>query len=97
MNSMTVHIELFYDSYENLYGDGFYPVTEKCNTCSSKAIIEFELDKNAFWKQTTYQSIKGLDGDQGEKVLQLIEKITEVKGLNSNGVKNIDGRILYAK
>ena len=94
MNSMTVHIELFYDSYEKVYGDGFYPVTEKCNTCSSNAIIAFELDKNAYWKQTTYQSIKGLDGDQGEKVLQLIKTFTDVKG---RGIKNIDGRILYAK
>ena len=94
MNSMTIHIELFYDSYEKVYGDGFYPVTEKCNTCSSNAIIEFELDKNEYWKQTTYQSIKGLDGNQGEKVLQLIENFTEAKG---RGIKNIHGRILYAK
>jgi hypothetical protein len=89
---MEQKIVLYYDSYEKDFGDGFYPVTEKNNTCSKEIIITFLL-KDQYWIQTNESIIFGLDGDEGKILLDKLNIGTE-KGI---GIKNNLLKKLYPK
>lgn len=67
----TYPYDMYYDPYEKEYGDGFYPITEKTGACSNKITIIFYI-KYDCWTQYSYPTIMGLDGDEGEKLLELL-------------------------
>ena len=82
-------MKLYYDSYEKDFGDGFYPSTTKSEPCTTEIDLTFILDKsNHYWIQTNCTNINGLDGDEGYKLLTLLnesipEKQCKINGMNS--------------
>jgi len=62
-------IELYFDSYEAKFGDGFYPLTYKDASCDSTIQIEFEYyDSELF--QLTGPQIKGYDGNTYNEIIR---------------------------
>ena len=82
-------MKLYYDSYEKDFGDGFYPSTTKSEPCTTEIDITFILDmSNHYWIQTNCANINGLDGNEGYKLLTLLnesipEKQCKINGMNS--------------
>jgi len=52
---------MYYDSYEMNYGDGFYPLVYKEQSCDSQIDIDFEL-YDCELTQLSGPPIKGYDG-----------------------------------
>jgi hypothetical protein len=42
-NSKVYNVDMFYDSYEADFGDGFYPMTKSSEPCTTKTTIGFQL------------------------------------------------------
>ena len=96
-----ITVKFYFDTYELYYGDGFFPVTKKCDACNKEIFISFKLDYEMFWRQTIsndIQGISGLDGDEGDFLLQLLNK-TAVKNNKESGVgiKSKYGIIIHPK
>jgi hypothetical protein len=71
-SKMTVKdIAMYYDEYERLHGDGFYPSPEPMgDEYSGFVSILFKLNESdQSWNQISGQSFDGLDGDYGIKLL----------------------------
>jgi hypothetical protein len=64
-------IELYFDSYEAKFGDGFYPLTRKDASCDSTIQIEFELYDGEL-TQLTGPPIKGYDGNTYNEIITLL-------------------------
>jgi len=67
-------IDFYYDSYEKDFGDGFYPLVktnEPVEPAMKETQIQFQLI-NETWKQTSNDSIYGLDGDNGKVLLDIL-------------------------
>ena len=43
MTAQVYNVEMFYDSYESDFGDGFYPMTTSSGPCTTKTTIGFQL------------------------------------------------------
>jgi hypothetical protein len=86
---------LYYDKYEYEFGDGFYPVIEKNNSCSEETAITFLYNKfyNS-WVQVDNINISGLDGDNGIKLLNIMNK---KYNLDCISIKNINYSNIYPK
>lgn len=92
-----------YDFYEHEFGDGFYPSldipddnnTTNKNSNYSIASVNFSYirEKN-IWKQTGGDNIDGLDGDEGEKFLKLLN---ERGSINAIAVYNKNTNKLFPK
>ena len=62
-------IELYFDSYEAKFGDGFYPLTHKDASCDSTIQIEFEYYDGELF-QLTGPQIKGYDGNTYNEIIR---------------------------
>ena len=64
-------IVMYYDEYERLHGDGFYPSPEPMGEEYSGVVsILFKLNESdQSWNQVSGQPFDGLDGDYGIKLL----------------------------
>jgi hypothetical protein len=76
-NHDSVSALMYYDDYEYMYGDGFYPQMEKSNENTS-ILISFNIIKiseKEYWHQSSVPSIRGLDGNTcGSKLLDYLNK-----------------------
>ena len=90
-----VFVKLYYDSYEKNFGDGFYPVTV-CNTpCTEEVTIKFAVPiENGNWVQIDKDKIMGLDGDEGIKLLAILNSLvpTTKQGI---GITNWSNALVY--
>ena len=104
----TMSIPVYFDDYEKKYGDGFYPQLERndlalthTTTINFRTMIIRENDEANgrlmnTWIQTSNNPIKGLDGDCGVKLLQLLNK--EVDELQSaEAIFNNKYEMIYPK
>lgn len=92
--------KLYYDEYEKMYGDGFYPqlspFKEIC-TCKN-SLISFKLmDYNIFnrelvWTQIDNSVIYGFDGNNGFNLLHSLNKEANV---DATRILNCGGRTIY--
>jgi len=77
-NNISLTLTLYHDVYETENGDGFYPHLDQ--ELSFKEIkVSFYLEDD-IWKQTyegDVPNIVGFDGDQGEKILKELNKISD--------------------
>lgn len=70
---------LFYDTYECEFGDGFYPVINQDDLSYKRIEIKFLFNPtNNCWIQMNQQDISGLDGDNGIKLLNIMNKKNNV-------------------
>ena len=76
-------VVMYYDYYEQSYGDGFYPMTQKWASCNQSIHIKFKLIGN-FWRQMDEIMICGLDGNEG---LLLLNKLNGLM-YSGIGIKN---------
>jgi len=90
-NHRCIKLKLFYDEYELDCGDGYYPLTYNENN-NMRAVYEmFYLDNNSCWTQqnTHFNSdIRGLDGDEGRKLLDILNNESKLIQINNQTVKN---------
>lgn len=84
---LIVSVEMYYDEYEKYDGDGFYPmilsssVEKKINL--KKTMIQFKYHNILrAWIQKTEDMIRGLDGDYGKKLLEILNEKGGVNGEN---------------
>lgn len=89
---------LFYDNYEKLYGDGFYPqlipIDSHHNICTN---ILFRLEINngiLSWVQINGSSIYGFEGIYG---IQLLVSLNNEAKVNAERIYNIGSRCIYPK
>jgi hypothetical protein len=66
---ITAEIELHYDEYEYMHGDGLYPFLKREHERDASTKVGFILKDNQ-WIQTTGPYIYGLDGNYGEDILE---------------------------
>ena len=98
-----IDILVSYDWYESEFGDGFFPSLEiqsDNNTTNKKSqyhltTVQFSYNREKnIWKQIGGPNIDGLDGDQGEKFLKLLN----TKGsINATKIYNSSINVLYPK
>jgi hypothetical protein len=75
-------ITLYHDVYETKNGDGFYPSLD--HGLTFKEINVKFIQENNIWKQeleSYIPIINGFDGDQGEKILEELNKNSKIKGI----------------
>ena len=104
MTAQVYNVDMFYDSYESDFGDGFYPMTKSSEPCTTKTTIGFllitETDSNVYWKQTKNSNvIKGLDGNEGILLFAHLNNQLRVDNNNTfvNGIVNANDKIIYPK
>lgn len=68
MSQNKITETMYYDSYEYEFGDGFYPVVDEEGPCAKPATITFASEINDL-RQIGGNSIRGLDGNNGYKLL----------------------------
>ena len=81
-------ISLFYDTYEDENGDGFYPYP--INNGLTEIIITFK--KTGHWYQVSSHSIMGFDG-HGSEVLDKLEPNAKI----GTKIFNNCGKLLFEK
>ena len=101
-----ISVNMYYDSYENYYGDGFYPYTERKKPCCSEIELTFIIDDSKHWKQVidNNPNICGLDGDEGEYLLKKLNEAVFERNKKAEillnigvGIKNKYGTIIHPK
>jgi len=105
MTAQVYKVDMFYDSYESDFGDGFYPMTKSSEPCTTKTTIGFQLitytDSNIYWKQTDNNVIKGLDGNEGILLFTQLNHQLRVDNNNQgtfvNGIVNANDKLIYPK
>ena len=83
-------VELWNDAYEERFGDGNYPGTDQDTPLDARQIYVFQQVDNC-WHQRTGPNIDGLDGDSGEKLLEILNQTTDLQitaKLCLNRIKN---------
>jgi hypothetical protein len=66
----TKLVTLYYDSYEKNYGDGFFPLTMYYKGYD-QVNIGF-IYSNSFWRQISGDNIHGLDGNERNYLLNIL-------------------------
>ena len=111
MAKLTTVKTLYYDKYENDYGDGFYPHLIK-NKERTEASIELKFQlishhfpdntKGLIWRQVNNldkipdPTIKGLDGDFGKELLRELNTVFMYNvDVTASAIANILGNIVY--
>ena len=77
-----ITITLYYDVCETEKGYGFYPSLD--NGFSFQEINVTFIQENNIWKQEVdnyVPIISGFDGNQGEKILEELNKQSKIKGI----------------
>jgi len=85
-------VDLWYDEWEKLMADGYYPLNKQGTPCDKRATHVFQRN-GLFWEQITGDSIRGLDGDTGVELLAILNN----NGAKCIGIKNMYGDTLYPK
>jgi hypothetical protein len=70
-------LDLYYDSYEKYYGEGYFLSSENCKDCDAFETHVFQKHNDA-WCQISGDCIDGLDGDNG---IKLLDRLNETKEL----------------
>ena len=89
-DNMTIEIKVFCDWYERDFGDGFYPICDEHSLNTEQfitTVIFVYIKEKNIWKQEKGYNIDGLDGNQGQNMLELLNKkggVTASKIYNSN-------------
>ena len=84
----------YYDSYETDFGDGHYPFV-KCDVNYPSYIdYWFILDSSGYWVQQGDYSIRGIDGDEGQRAALAALNDGPVNGI---GIKNLYGTVVCPK
>jgi len=93
MSKQTI-VQMWYDSYEADFGDGFYPQVEQdSGMVPIKVSFEYsELDNT--WTQNYGMNIKGLDGNCGDLLIVLLNK---QGGTSSNRIRSKNKNVLFSK
>ena len=68
-NKITAEFDVYYDTYEYQFGDGFYPHLQRKNQMDGRIKVGFGIVNNE-WIQTTGPYIDGLDGNSGAEFLE---------------------------
>jgi hypothetical protein len=92
--------KMYYDEYDKLYGDGFYPklTPDGIGICSCKtALISFKLIKypsepEFVWIQNDGSVIYGFDRNYG---IQLLHSLNQEAKVDAKRILNSAGRIIY--
>jgi hypothetical protein len=84
-------ITLYYDKYEDEYGDGFYPYPQ-LKEGLIEIIITFARKNTGDWYQISQHSIDGFDG-MGQDVLDLLD----IGSKKDTRIYNDYGKLLYVK
>ena len=92
----TKDIVMYYDEYERLHGDGFYPSPETMGEEYSGVVsILFKLNsQDQSWNQISGQPFDGLDGDYG---IKLLIKLNEDELCPATKIYNSAMQQLYPK
>jgi len=100
-DSIIIIKQMYYDEYEKVYGDGFYPQMQPFgNICScKKTIISFKLINHLYngdltWVQIDNSVIYGFDGASG---IQLLYSLNKESKIYAKKILNLGGRIIYPK
>lgn len=94
-NYLIAKQTLYYDKYEYEFGNGFYPVIEKNNSCSEEIVISFLYNKfyNS-WVQIDEPLIYGFHDDNGFNLLNIMN---EKYNVNCISIKNTRYSNIYPK
>ena len=98
-NPIIIRKKMYYDEYEKIYGDGFYPQLKPfSNICSCKSVIvsfkliKYNLNCDLAWVQMDGSVIYGFDGNNGIELLNLLNAESKVKAIR---ILNSGGRPIY--
>jgi len=83
-------VDLWNDAYEERFGDGNYPGTDQDTPLDARRTYVFQQIENC-WYQLSMPNIDGLDGDYGEKLLDILNQTTDLQitaKLCLNRIKN---------
>jgi hypothetical protein len=83
-------IDLWSNDYETLLGGGYYPFTDKNDSGNIRKTHVFEKN-NHVWRQLTGINIKGLDDNNSERLLQLLNGDVH----HCTQIRNIRGTVLF--
>ena len=75
---------MYYDEWEYMNGDGFYPFIEYDAKYPTNVDIYFVLNNDGVWVQLNGPDILGLDGHGKEKTLAALNK----SGLEGRGIQS---------
>ena len=90
-----VFVKLYYDTYELVFGDGFYPVTAPNAPCTEEVTIKFAVPiENGNWVQIDKEKIMGLDGDEGIKLLSILNSLVHTNK-RGTGITNWSNKPVY--
>jgi hypothetical protein len=95
-----VQINVYCDWYERDFGDGFFPTLNiydehSLNTEKFITTVNFVYNEEKnIWKQEKGYNIDGLDDNQGETFLELLNKKGEV---NADKIYNSNTHQIYPK
>lgn len=97
MNSTVYNVDMFYDSYEADFGDGFYPMTKSSVPCTDPTTIGFKLttDQNAECFTNVTYSVSVTTHSAQSHPLNVYWKQT-----NNNVIRGLDGNegfLLFAQ
>jgi hypothetical protein len=85
-------VVMYYDYYEQNFGDGFYPILEKSGPCTQSIHIKFKLINN-YWVQMDEIMMCGLDGNEGVLLLHKLNGLL----YSGIGIKNKYDTIIHPK
>jgi len=99
-NDIIIKKKMYYDEYEKIYGDGFYPkltprgigICTCKNTTISFKLIVYKSNQECAWIQIDNSVIYGFDGNNGIKLLHSLNKEANVQ---ASSIFNCGGRIIY--
>ena len=90
---------MYYDTYDKEYGDGFYPKLKMTyGICSCKSVIisfiliNYTSQNDLAWKQSDNSPIYGFDKFTGS---QLLESLNKEANKTATKIINIGGRVIY--
>ena len=96
---ITINLQMYYDEYEKMYGDGFYPQIKPFGSICicKKTNISFKLITHVYnndlaWIQVDNSVIYGFDGDNG---IQLLNFLNKQANINAKKILNLAYRIIY--
>ena len=83
-------VDLWNDAYEERFGDGNYPGTTQEGILDARRTYVFQQIDNC-WHQLSRPNIDGLDGDSGDKLLEILNQTNDLQitaKLCLNRIKN---------
>lgn len=95
----VIRKKMYYDEYEKMYGDGFYPQLKPTsgicmykNIIISFKLINYDFKDDFAWVQMDRSVIYGFDRNNGSELLNSLNREAQV---NATKIINCGGRIIY--